>query len=280
MDDVLFCERDPFAPIKYSYTVNKVLYEKKSHFQEIMVLENSYFGKILVLDGVVQLTEKDEFFYHEMLAHVPLHAHPSPATVLIIGGGDGGTLREVLKHQMVQEIILVEIDPQVIEVARQFFPKLSRGFTDPRTKLLEMDGKEFLRETRKKFDLILVDSTDPVNFAASLYSEEVFLQVLSVLKDDGIFVAQTESLHFHRQFVIDTQQKLSKIFPLVYLYTVTIPTYAGNWWSFSLASRKYDCKKSLKKCRVDARYYNEDIHRHAFLPDSLYDKIINGRADW
>ena len=276
MPPSFFQEKDPFAPIKYSYEVEEVICQRKTKHQELLVFKSPYFGRVLALDGVVQLTERDEYFYHEMLAQVALHAHPSPSDVLIIGGGDGGTLREVLKHQVVKRALVVELDRGVIEASKEFFPTLSTGFADSRTQILEAEGAEFLARTREKFNLIIVDSTDPVGPAESLFTTQCF-HAFSALKAEGIFVAQTESLHFHREFVREVQHRLAQIFNLVDLYTVPLATYAGNWWTFSIASKVHNPREVLRKCEVSTRYYTEDVHRHTFLPPSLYQKIMSDK---
>ncbi|MFC1924835.1 polyamine aminopropyltransferase [Chloroflexota bacterium] len=270
-----FQEKDPFAPIEYCYKVEEILCSRKTEYQELLVFKSPYFGKVLVLDGVVQLTEKDEHFYHEMLAQVALHAHPSSRSVLIIGGGDGGTLREVLKHDVVKKVIIVELDKEVIEASKEFFPTLSSGFTDPRTQVMQREGAEFLAATKEKFDLIIIDSTDPVGPAESLFTSRFFSSVFSVLEAEGMFVAQTESLHFHRDFVREVQRRLRETFNIVDLYTVPLATYAGNWWTFSIASKVHNPREPLIKCDVPTKYYSEDVHRHAFLPQSLYQTLMS-----
>ena len=271
----LFQEKDPFAPIKYAYEIEEVVYRRKTSYQELLVFKNPYFGKVLALDGVVQLTEKDEFFYHEMLAQVALHAHPTPHHILIIGGGDGGTLREVLKHEMVQKATLVEMDREVIEASKEFFPTLSTGFSDPRTEVLETEGAGYLSQVKEKFDLIIIDSTDPVGPARSLFTSQFFTSAFTALKAQGIFVSQTESLHFHREFIRDIQHKLREVFNIVDIYTVPLTTYAGNWWTFSIASKAHNPKDIRRHCEIPTGYYSEDVHRHAFLPPSLYQRLMS-----
>jgi len=277
MPHLFFHEKDPFAPIKYGYEVEEVICSRKTKHHELLIFKSLYFGKVLALNGVVQLTERDEYFYHEMLAQVALHAHPSPIDVLIIGGGDGGALREVLKHKVVKRALVVELDKEIIEASKEFFPTLSAGFADSRTQILEMEGAEFLAGTREKFDVIIVDSTDPVGPAGSLFTSQFFTNAFSALKAEGIFVAQTESLHFHREFVREMQHRLAQIFNLVDLYTVPLATYAGNWWTFSIASKLHNPKEVLRKCEVLTKYYTEDVHRHAFLPQSLYQKLMSDK---
>lgn len=277
MSPSFFQEKDPFAPIQYGYKVEEVICQRQTKHQELLIFKNPYFGKVLALNGVVQLTEWDEYFYHEMLAQVALHAHPSPTDVLIIGGGDGGTLREVLKHKVVKRALVVELDREVIEASKEFLPTLSTGFADPRTQVLEGEGADFLAQTKKRFDLIIVDSTDPVGPAESLFTSRCFTHAFSALKAEGMFVAQTESLHFHRVFVRQVQHRLAQVFNLVDLYIVPLATYAGNWWTFSIASKVHHPREVLRKCRVSTRYYTEEVHRHAFLPPSLYQKLMNDK---
>jgi len=275
MTDLQFQETDPFAPIHYVYDVEEIVCSRRTEYQQLLIFKSRYFGKVLVLDGVVQLTERDEHFYHEMLTQVALHAHPHPADVLIIGGGDGGSLREVLKHKTVRRVQIVELDRGVIDASKEFLPTLSTGFADPRAHVLETRGEEFMAKTRDRFDLVIMDSTDPVGPAAGLFSDECLANASSVLKADGMFVAQTESLHFHLDFVREVQRKLARLFKIADLYTVPLATYGGNWWTFSIASKDHDPREVRRRCEVTTKYYAEDVHRQAFLPQSLRRKLIN-----
>ena len=279
MYDIHFFERDPYAPVRHCYAVNKVLYHTKSPYQEILVFENPFFGKVLVLDGVVQLTEKDEFIYHEMLAHVPLMAHPEPKKVLIIGGGDGGTLREVLKHKTVEEAVLVDIDKEVIETSKKFFPTLSKAFDDPRAIVVNEDGFKYLQDYENEFDVIIVDSTDPVGYAYALTTEEFFKMVFRALKEGGIYVGQSESIHYHLDIVRKFQNNLKAVFPIVDLYTAVIPTYAGYWWTFSIASKKYNVREPKRVKDFETKYYSEGVHKSSFLSEELYEKLIV-KGEW
>jgi spermidine synthase len=271
---LLFREKDPFSFIDYSYQIEEILCRRKSKYSDIMVLRSHKFGKMLIIDNVVQLTELDEHLYHEMLVHVPLHIHPSPGQIAIVGGGDGGTLREVLKHKEAEEVVLVEVDKEVIQVSKTYLPTLSSGFRDPRVEVVIMDGANFMKTVSKEFDIILVDSTDPVGIAESIFTDRFFKDVSSCLRPDGIFVTQTESLHFHLDFVRDIQQKLASCFRFVDLYTISTPTYAGNWWTFSIASKGRDLRRDPKKCNVITKYYAEDVHINAFLPQSLKERLL------
>lgn len=274
MSSFVFSENDPFSPIKYCYSMDKLIYSHRGRFGDVAVTEHEYFGRMLVLDGVVQLTERDEHYYHEMLAHVPLHAHPGPETVLIIGGGDGGTLREVLKHKSVQRAVMCEIDQEVIETSKRYLPTLSSGFADSRVTINIADGADFVARSRQQFDVILVDSTDPVGPAQSLFTEKFFSDAREALKQDGLFVAQTESLHFHLHFVREVQDRLRQVFPMADVYTVPLATYAGNWWTFSIASKTHNPRQPLRKCEVPVKYYAEDVHGSSFLPPSVYQRML------
>jgi len=276
MMDVFFIERDPYAPIRHCYPVSKILYEGKSEYQEIMVIESPHFGRVLVLDGVAQCDERFEFIYHEFISHVPLFAHPNPEDVLIIGGGDGGALREVLKHKEVKRAVLVDIDKQVIEVSKKFFPTMAVAFEDPRVIVLNEDGYKYVQDYEQEFDVIIVDSTDPVGFAHVLTTEEFFKYVYRALKDDGIYVGQTESIHYHADIVRRVQKSLRKVFPIVDLYTAVIPGYAGYWWTFSIASKKYPVREPSRDVNIQTKLYSADMHKHAFLPESFYQKILSG----
>ncbi len=277
---VKFFEKDPYSPIQYVYSVEKVLYRGKSQYQEIMVFENEYFGKVLVLDGVVQLTEKDEFFYHEMLVHVLMHAHKGPQTVVVIGGGDGGAVREVVKHDPVQKVYFVEIDREVTEVSRKFFPTVSSAVDHPKVEIHNMDGAEFVRQHKGEFDVVIVDSTDIIGFARSLFTVEFFKAVKDSLREGGMFVTLSESLHFHREMVVEVQKTMMSVFPEVDLYTAPIATYAGNWWTFSCASLGQGMREPQRQEVQGVKYYSHEIHRQAFLPEDLYQKLINGALDW
>ena len=277
--DLLF-ERDPFSPVQYSYRINRRLHWERSGKQEIEVVESPHFGRMLLLDGVVQVTERDEFFYHEMLVHVPLHAHGQAKRVLIIGGGDGGSLREVLRYHNVEHVALVEYDERVVEASRAFLPNLSVGFQDSRTQIFYEDGNEFLKSAGEPLDVVIVDSTDPVGPTEGLYSSSFFQRASEALAHDGILVVQTESLHFHREFVIEIQRRLREFFPIVDLYTQALATYAGNWWTFSIGSKLHDPRIVRQQTSVVTRYYSPEVHPWAFLPRSLYDKLMDGKLEW
>ncbi len=277
---IKFFEKDPYAPIQYVYDVEKVLYKGKSEFQEIMVIENPHFGKMLILDGTVQITERDEFFYHEMLVHVLMHAHPDPKKVIVIGGGDGGTVREVLKHDSVEKVYFIEIDEEVINVSKKFFPSVAGSIGSSRVEIKCMDGAEFVKGRDGDIDIVIVDSTDIIGFAKSLFTVEFFKSVKDCLTEDGMFVTLSESMHFHKDMVIEVQEAMRLIFPIVDLYTAPLATYAGNWWTFSCASKKHDLRQMRKDFKIDARYYSDEIHKQAFMPPGMYERLMQRNLMW
>ena len=278
---IRFFEKAPYAPVEYCYEVEEILYKGKSRFQEITVVSNPHYGKMLILDEVVQMTERDEFFYHEMLTHVVLHSIPNPRKVVVIGGGDGGVVREVLKHKSVEKIFFIEIDEEVINISRQFFPSVSSGVDDPRVEIRIMDGAEFLAKQKASgIDAVIIDSTDIIGFARSLFTAEFFGNVKNCLTDQGMFVTHTESLHFHKDMVVEIQETLKEIFPVVDLYTASIATYPGNWWAFAVATKGTSPREIRNTFQIETNYYDDEIHRQAFVTPRLYEKLMQGKLKW
>lgn len=278
---IKFNEKAPYAPVEYLYDVEEILYRGKSRFQEIVVIKNPYYGRMLLLDDVVQITERDEFFYHEMLTHIVMHSHPEPKKVIVIGGGDGGVVREVLKHKTVEKVFFVEIDEEVINVSRKFFPAVSSGMDDPRVEIKVMDGADFvLNRKQADIDTVIIDSTDIIGFARSLFTTDFFNNVKNCMTKDGMFVTHTESLHFHKDIVIEMQEVLKRVFPVVDLYTVPIATYPGNWWAFAVASKNLLPRELRRKYEISTKYYSDEIHRHAFMPEGMYEKLMQRKLEW
>src|SRR5574340_1159560 len=277
---IRFFEKDPYAPIQYTYEVSSILHKSKSRYQDIMVFENPFFGKILVLDGVVQITEKDEFFYHEMLTHIIMSAHPEPKKIIVIGGGDGDTVREVIKHKSVEKVYFIEIDEEVIEVSKKFFPSVACGMDDSRVEIKCMDGADFVKGRKSDIDIVIVDSTDIVGFAKSLFSAEFFTSIKNCLTENGLFVTLSESLHFHKDIVIEVQETMKSVFPVVDLYTAPLATYGGNWWTFSVGSMKPDPREILRTDTIETKYYCSDIHNNSFVPKDMYAKLMGRKLGW
>ncbi|MDI3327784.1 MAG: polyamine aminopropyltransferase [Alicyclobacillaceae bacterium] len=246
--------------------VVRTLHSEQSRYQRIDVLETVDYGRMLVLDGMVMCTERDEFAYHEMIAHVALNTHPAPKRVLVIGGGDGGTIREVVRHNTVEKAVLAEIDERVIEVSRQFLPGIAAGLSDPRVEIRVGDGVAHVREHPNTYDVILVDSTEPIGPAEGLFAREFYQGIYEALKEDGLFVAQTESPLFNADLVSRVWRDVASIYPVARLYLAYIPTYPSGMWSFTLGSKRYDPlavdPSSLPD--LNTRYYTPELHRAAF----------------
>ena len=260
---------------KVSFKISETLFQEQSKYQEVRVVNSSGFGRILLLDGMVMVSDRDEFIYHEMISHVPLFIHPDPKSVLIIGGGDGGTAREVCRHSQVSHCIMVEIDPLVIEVSKKYFPQTALGFSHSKVQLKIEDGIKFVQETQEKFDIILVDGSDPVGPAEGLFNFQFYQQINNILKPDGIIVTQSESPFYQLKVQNDLAKIFSEIFPLNFLYTFSNLTYPGSLWTFLLASKKYDPikdfqTKKFKNFHGEFKYYNPMIHQASFcLPEFL-----------
>jgi spermidine synthase len=264
---------DQAPGLRISCQVDRVLHEERTPFQHLAVLETRAFGRMLVLDNIIQTTEKDEFVYHEMIAHVPLCSHPSPRRVLIIGGGDGGTMREVLRHP-VEEVHLVEIDQRVVEAARNFLPTLSAGMDDPRGRVIIVDGLQHVKEYKDYYDLVIVDSTDPIGPAVGLFSVDFYRDVHNALRADGMVVAQTESPFFNAELVPKIVARIRANFPLTRLYLGVVPTYPGGMWTFTAGSKRHDPAEPVRGVTGELRYYSSAVHRASFvLPPYVHELL-------
>ncbi len=261
--------------------IDQQLYCAQSAFQRIDVFDTSEFGRMLVLDGILMLTEKDEFIYHEMITHVPLAVHPAAKNVLVIGGGDGGAVRELCRYDAIAHIDLVEIDEDVVSVCRKYFPKVASGFSDPRVSIRFEDGLKYIRRCSDAYDVIIVDSTDPFGPGEGLFTKEFYGNCFKALKSDGILVNQHENPFYpddaaavkriHKQIVLS--------FPLSRLYQAHIPTYPAGHWLFGFSSKQYHPIQHLDAKRwnalgIETRYYNTNLHKAAFaLPTYVEDLI-------
>ena len=249
-----------------SVRLEQTLHNEKTPYQELAVVDTGAYGRMLLLDNIIQTTVKDEFFYHEMIAHVPLNTHPQPRTALVIGGGDGGVVREIVKHPTIEKVTLVEIDARVVANAREYLPEISCGLDDARVEIRFEDGIEHVRQRENTYDVIIVDSTDPIGPAVGLFSAEFYRNVYRALKPEGIFVAQTESPLFNSKLIRRIQRDLQEIFPIARLYLTTVPTYPGGLWSFSLGSKEHDPLRVdwRQAPQITTRYYTPAIHQAAF----------------
>lgn len=277
---IRFNNEDPASPIEYAFDVESIVARKESPFQEILVVDSAAHGRMLILDGVLQLATGDEFFYHEMAAHVILHAHPAPRSVAVIGGGDCATAREVLKHEEVESVLMVEIDEEMINVSRDHLPWAAAVLDDGRLKTEIKDGAEFIKDRDRSFDVIIVDAGDYVGFARNLLTEDFFRAAMECLSDEGMLVTHSGSLHFHRTTVVEIQENLKSAFPVVDLYTTSVPSFPGHWWSFSIASKKGGVRTPVRPAVVQTRYYDQDIHRQCFLTEGLYRRLLENRLNW
>lgn len=262
--------------LKISFRVKKMLHEEQTNFQHLAVVDTYTYDRMLWLDGCVMTSIKDEFVYHEMISQVPLNTHPHPENVLIIGGGDGGTAREVLKHSRVKKVTLVEIDARVIDNARHYLPEIAVALQDPDVKLIIDDGIKHIKENKNRYDVILIDSTDPVGPAEGLFTLDFYRDVFEALREDGIMVAQTESPFLGAEIIRRIHHDLKTIFPLVKLYLASIPTYPSGLWSFTLASKKYNPLEvnpdDIRQGKT--RYYNRNIHFSSFVLPTFVEDIV------
>ena len=270
--------------IRTGWAVTEVLFSGKSEFQTVDVVETKTYGTMLLLDGLVMITDADEFIYHEMISHIPLCLHPNPRRVVVIGGGDGGTVREILKHKEVEEVILCEIDDMVIEQSKKFFPQvadcLKPGF-DPRVKVRVGDGVAFMKELKKEVDVILVDSTDPIGPGEGLFSREFYRDVAGALRDGGIMAAQSESPWFTKEALGRIHRNISGGFKHRRSYVAPIPTYPRGSWSWTVAAQapidpaKFD-QARFSLVEKGLQYLSKDLMTGAFALPRFYSDKIQG----
>ena len=248
--------------------IKTVLTRFRSEFQDIAVMETEGLGRMLVLDGVIQLTESDESGYQEMITHVPLISHPNPKNVLVIGGGDGGAVREIIKHKCVQKVILCEIDPEVIRVSKEYLPGLAKGLNDPRVEIINMDGAAFARNHPDDFDVIIIDSTDPFGPAETLFQQPFYEDIKLALTEKGIVVCQAESFMWHPAIVKYMTGFMVNLFPVTAYYYTIVPTYPSGIIGFCFCS-KGSLPNNIDEKRIseltDLEYYNVNIHKGSFM---------------
>lgn len=256
--------------------MSQVLHHEKTPFQEVMVVDTMLLGKMLLLDDVIQTSVGDEFVYHEMITHIGLNTLPNPRKVLVVGGGDGGAVREVLRNKSVEKVTHCEIDQGVINAAQKFLPEITYDINDPRVELIIGDGIKHVKENKNTYDMIIIDSTDPVGPAVGLFSAEFYQNVHDALTEDGLFVAQTESPFFDRDFVKRIFADVDNIFPMARLYLGNVPTYPGGLWTFTMGTKKHDPMKVdiTKIPELKTKFYSPDIHRNAFLLPPFVKELI------
>jgi len=265
------------------YEVGEVFFEHSTDHQHLMIFQNPRFGRTMVLDGVVQTTEADEFIYHEMLTHVPLFAHGSARRVLIVGGGDGGMLREVCRHQEVEHVTQVEIDQAVVDMSREYLPNHSAGaFDDPRLELVIDDGMNFVANTEQQYDVIISDSTDPIGPGETLFSDDFYSSCKRCLNPGGILVTQNGVAFMQLDEVVGTARRFKPLFADSTFYCAAIPTYVGGAMTFAWGSDnvdyrgldKHTIRQRFTAANIKTRYYNPEIHVASFaLPQYVQDAI-------
>ncbi len=267
--------------VKFSIRVDKQLYSGQSDFQRIDVFDSPEFGRFLTLDGYMMLTEKDEFIYHEMITHPAMAVHPYVRDVLVIGAGDGGVIRELVRYDDIETIDMVEIDPMVVEVCREYLPKTACGLDDPRVHIYYEDGLKFIRRRTDCYDLIIVDSTDPFGPGEGLFTREFYGNCSKALREDGIMVNQHESPFYDEDAVAcqRAHKRIVESFPIAKVYQAHIPTYPSGHWLFGFASKKYHPLRDLNEKRWNDRglhcwYYTTTLHKGAFYIPAYVEELL------
>lgn len=254
--------------------VRKIFVEEQTLFQYLVMLDTEEFGRMLVLDNMIMTTIKDEFVYHEMVVHPALVTHPNPKKVLVVGGGDGGAVREIMKHAKIEKVVLVEIDGKVIEYSKQYLPEIAAELDNPRVEIKVDDGYMHILNIKNEYDVIIVDSTEPVGPAAPLFERGFYQSIYDALKEDGLFVAQTDNPWFKAHLIQQVNRDVKEIFPIVHVYGANIPTYPSGFWTFTMGSKQHDPLQmdETQISEMKTRYYSPRIHKAAFcLPKFVED---------
>lgn len=277
----LWFTEDHTANIRFSIKIKEHLHTEQSEFQKIDILDSVELGRILVLDGFLMLSEKDEYIYHEMITHVPMATNPNIKRVLVIGAGDGGTIRELTRFKSIEHIDMVEIDRRVVELCREYLPQTACRLDDPRVHIYYEDGLKFVRGKNAEYDLIIVDSTDPFGPGEGLFTKEFYGNCYKALNDDGILVNQHESTFYdeYAEIMKRAHSRIKSFFPIALVYSAHIPTYPSGHWLFGFASKRFHpvtdqnaewwLSQGLK-----TKYYNQYVHSGCFaLPNNVRDVL-------
>lgn len=266
IDGSLWLTENDRNTLKISYKLKEILFSEQSPYQHVMIVDSYDFGRMLVLDGVVQTTSLDGHIYNEMITHVPILLHPHPKKVLIIGGGDCGAAREAAKHPGIEQIDMVEIDELVVKACKQYLPDVSGNLSDPRVQFIFEDGIEFVKNRQDEYDVVIIDSSDPVGPAEALFTHDFYASVEKALKKDGIIVCQSQSPLFHQEILKQTFDHIQNLFPYAGVYKAVVPTYPGGMWSFTLGSKVYPIDTNSKQVpNLDTKYFNAEIFQSCFL---------------
>lgn len=270
-----FWENDTMWPwISLNLKVEKVLFQKKSKYQDILVFDSFSFGRVLILDWIIQLTQADESAYQEMLSHVPLFVHKNPKKILIIWWWDGWVLREVLKHKDIEKVVLCEIDSEVINASMKYFPEISFWLKNKKTEIFIWDWAEYIQNTKEKFDVIIVDSSDPIWPANSLFNEKFYTKLSWILNKYWVLAIQWESLFLHHDISVSLHKIMKKIFKNSKYCQVHVPTYP--WWNIGLliSSNIYDVSKITRnidfELKKSLKYYSKEVHEASFVLPKAY----------
>lgn len=268
--------------VRFSIRVKEQLYTAQSPFQRIDIFDSEEFGRFFTLDGLMMVTEKDEFIYHDMIVHVPMATNPGVKRVLVIGGGDGGTVRELTRYALIEKIDMVDIDEMAVRACMEYLPQTSCKLDDPRVTLRFEDGLKFIRRCENSYDLIIVDSTDPFGPGEGLFTREFYGNCFKALSEDGILVNQHENPYYesYASSMHRAHQRIRDFFPICRVYQAHIPTYPSGHWLFGFASKKHDPLRDMNADRwnalgLDTRYYNTDLHRGAFMLPTYVRKSLN-----
>ncbi len=261
--------------VRFSMKSKRMLVSHESEFQRIDIIETYEYGRVLVLDGELMITEKDEFIYHEMITHVPMAVHPNVKRVLVIGAGDGGTIRELCKYESIESIDMVEVDKDIVTLCKEYMPFTACKLTDERVHMYFEEGLRFVRGKHDEYDLIIVDCADPFGPCEGLFTREFYGNCFKALHEDGILINQHESPFYneHSNSVQKAHRNISSVFPLSTVYQCHIPSYPSGHWLFGFASKKYDPIMDIKEdewneLKLKVRYYNTGLHKGCFyLPN-------------
>lgn len=266
---------DEYDFLKIDYRIKEVIFKEKSPYQEVMILDSYPFGRMLTLDGIVQTTAADGYIYNEMISHVPIAIHQNPKKVLIIGGGDCGVAREVSKYEQIEQIDMVEIDEVVTKACLEHLTEVSGGLSDERVNFIFEDGVKFVKDKKNEYDIIIVDSSDPIGPAKALFEKSFYESLHVALKDDGLMVCQSQSPIFHQDVMKQSYSRIKEIFKEAKMYTAVVPTYPGGLWSFTIGTKK-DFKIDVSKVKnKETRYVNEAIIESSFtLPQFLVELLV------
>ena len=268
--------------VKYSIKIDKQLFSKKSDFQRIDIFYSKELGNILTLDGYIMVTEKDEFIYHEMITHIAMAVNPDIKNILVIGAGDGGTVRELTKYESIKSIDMVEIDEDVVDACRLYLPQTACKLDDPRVNLFFEDGLKFVRTKKNEYDLIIIDSTDPFGPGEDLFTKEFYGNCYKALNGDGLLLNQHESPFYENDVKAAARihRRMKQIFPVNLVYQAHIPTYPSGHWLFGFASKNFHPINDMQSdkwngLQICTKYYNTDLHKGCFALPNYVKELLN-----